>query len=558
MFNLESSHFLSLTCALIFAILSHISLTGFLKNSDQYLIAFGLFPVSLMAISLLLPQFLIQALVYIIFFTGLIFFLKKSPQHFSKLKSSFGQTSKNEKVMLFFTIIYLISFFMSATELGGIGLIQDALVYHIEGPKEWALFLDGAKFNPNNPISYTTSYYDYYYYFLFLIVKPFFLATSKLATTQYEFLSYTFLVLAQVFTAIVGYVYIPILILRLCAKLGNYKYLVLVFIFSIRDITWSWALAKNDAFPFFCFLLSLKIFYQNYVLKNDNQNWKWLLLSATLIGIGCGSKLTNSYVVIFSLIFYTLFYFKEVSFHVRRIGLSKSIIIASSGMLLGVSIFLIRNWTQTGNPFYLVAKFGFPDVYLSKYAARPELYILPGTWDMALSKIKLHILSQPQLWLLLLAVFIARIRLLPLFYLFCVTYMAKQTGPMYSFRMTTILLILLSIIMMLLIQKIRLLQDPLKKKISSGMLIFFVLIYGKLQIEKIFKIPYRTYSKNTGDLLKSNLLQWDELLKNNLENRDKPNYVYWTSGNIFPFFSRFPVISTSDSVPEKRIKYFKE
>jgi len=72
------------------------------------------------------------------------------------------------------------------------------------------------------------------------------------------------------------------------------------------------------------------------------------------------------------------------------------------------------------------------------------------------------------------------------------------------------------------------------------------------------KIPYRTYFKPIATLLESNLHQWDELLKNNLENRENPHYVYWTSENIFPYFSRYPVISTLDSVPEKRVEYFKE
>ncbi|PIP95870.1 MAG: hypothetical protein COW00_10860 [Bdellovibrio sp. CG12_big_fil_rev_8_21_14_0_65_39_13] len=558
MFTIDSTHFLSLVCAFLFAILAHLSFSGFFKNTYYKMISFALFPVLLMASSLIFPQFILQGFAYLIFLLGLILFFYKTPQHLLHFKNLKNQNSKKEKLIFFFIIIYLLSFFMSSTELGGVGLIQDALVYHIEGPKEWALYLNGAKFNPNNPISYTTSYYDYYYYFLFLIVKPFFLATSKLATTQYEFLSYTFLLTAQIFTAVLGYVYIPYLILRMASNFGHYKYLILIFVFSIRDITWSWPLPKNDAFPFFCFLLALEIFYHNYILKKNNPSVKWLLLSATLIGIGCGSKLTNSYVVIFSLLFYALFYFKDAMSRVREIKLTKSIFIACAGMLLGVSIFLIRNWIQTGNPFYPIAKFGFPDVYLTKYAARPELYILPGTWDMALTKIKLHIISQPQLWLLLVAAFIAKIRLLPLFYIFSVTYMAKQTGPMYSFRMTSILLILLLIIIIMLVQRIYQLQDIKKKKIFSILLIFFVLIYGKLQVEKMVKIPYRTYSKPIATLLESNLHQWDELLKNNLENRENPHYVYWTSENIFPYFSRYPVISTLDSVPEKRVEYFKE
>ena len=509
-----------------------------------------------MGLTLFIPQDFLQYLIYLIIFTGFILASRKLPKRFEILNDQFMAISTNEKWFVIAVIIYLLSFFMSSTVLGGIGLIQDAMVYHLEGPKEWALYLNGAKFNPNNPIAFTTSYYDYYYYFLMLILKPIYLYVAPLASTHYEFLSYTMVLTAQIFTSIMGLVFVPILILRFSSSLGLYKYLAIFFIYGLRDITWSWVLPKNDAFPFLCFLLAVDLFYEKYVIKKDNDNIFYLFLASLIVGIGTASKLTNSYVVIFSLLFFVTFYYRNILTYINKIGMPRTIVIVTIGLGLGASVFLIRNYTSTGNPFYPIAKFGFPNIYLSDYADRPELYSMPGSWTNALLKIKYHIWAQPQLMLLLILAFFLRTRILSLFYILMVIYMSKQTGPMFRFRMTTIFLELSLILFILSVHQLKLIPEFKSKKIYSGLFIFVILIFAKVQVEKLVKYPFKFYSQKTGQLVKTNLDHWDELLKSNIDNRNIHNYVYYPPFGVFPYFSRYPVVSLYDSVPRYRYNYY--
>ncbi len=558
MLTLDSPHYISLIIALSFALLVHFSFTGFTNNIQSFLISFAIFPFVLMALTLFVHQDFLQISSYLLVITGFSLALYKLPKRLGNIKGYWNATEKKEKWITAAVVLYLLSFYMSATVFGGSGLIQDTLVYHLEGPKEWALYLNGAKFNPNNPITFTTSYYDYYYYFLFLLAKPLFVNAAPLATTQYEFLSYTMLLTAQVFTGIVGLVFAPLLILRFSSSLGLYKYLAIFFIFGLRLITWSWILPKNDAYSFLCFLLSADLFYNYYILKKDNENTLFLFLASLILGIGTASKLTNAYVVIFSLLFLSSYHYKDVLIFIKKIKLPKTIFIVSFGMLIGTSIFLLRNFINTGNPFYPIAKFGFPNIYLSDYANRPALYSDPTNWAGALVKIKIHLLSQPQLILLLLLAFFTRARMLSIFYIVMVVYMSKQTGPMFGFRMTTIFLVLALILFILVVQQLDLTTKFRSNKIYSALFIFIVLIFAKVQVEKLVKYPVKFYSHKTGDLIKDNVGYWDVILKDNLDNRNNFQYVFAPKLEIFPFFSRFPAVSLYDSVPKYRYDYYKK
>ena len=554
MFTLDSPHFISLLCALSFSLLVHLALGGFTNTFRNFLVSIILFPVILMGLTLIVPQDFLQysSYLYIVIGLGLAFY--KMPLRFKNIP----QFESKEKWILFGVFIYLFSsFYMSTTIFRNGGGIQDALVYHLEGPKEWALYLNGAKFNANNPIAFTTSYYDYYYYFLFLLAKPFFIYAAPLASTQYEFFSYTMLLTAQTFSGIIAFVYIPLLILRFSSSLGLYKYLVIFFIYGLRLFTWSWILPKNDPYPFLCFLLAVEIFYHYYIEKKNNENVFFLFLAALVLGIGTASKMTNAYVVIFSLLFLVSFYYRQMVTYLTKIGVTKSIGIVSLGLLLGVSLFLIRNYSFTGNPFFPIAKFGFKNIYLSAYADRPQLYSEPEAWAGALVKIKAHLWAFPQLILLLVAAFFLRLRGLSLFYVAMVVYMSKQTGPMYRFRMTNVFLIL-DLILFILVTKV-LIQLPWFKKNIWLPRIFVVLVVGfsTIQVEKLFKYPMRYYSEPVGKLIANVHENWEMLLQNNLENRSNPQYVLATKTEVFPYFSRFPIISLYDSVPEHRYEYYK-
>lgn len=557
MFTLESIHAYSLIPAVIMALLFHLSLIGLTKKFSHFLLLFILFPVSLMGLSLIIPQDFLQILCCLFFTGGIYFFSRSITERWHLLKISWQEKSSKEKWIITGICIYLFSFFIKSTVLGGIGLIQDSLVYHLAGPKEWALFLNGAKFNSNNPIAFTTSYYDYYYYFHFLITKPLFQLTSTLPSTHYEFLCYTMLLSAQVFTAIVGFVYAPLLILKLARNLGLYKYVAVLFLFGLQDFSWTWILAKNDVFPFICFSLAIDIFYRYYILEQDNDKRAPLFISALLIGIGTTSKLTNAYVVIFSLFFFLIFYFDVAKKAVKKISLPKSVIIIATAMLLGAVIFLIRNYSYTGNPFFPVAKFGFPNTYLTAYADRPEMYSLPGSWDEAILKIKTHMSGSVLLVVFLLVSMLFKTRKLAFFYACMAIFMAKQTGPMYRYRMTVVFLCLALVLFITTIKELDLKTNFRSKKWASGFIIFLVLVFAKIQVEKIVKYPIKIYNKPIGLLLKDNLDHWDLLLSDNLANRDNKKYVYKTPMGVFPYFSRYPVISIYDSVPEHRFDYYK-
>lgn len=558
MFTLNSPHFVALIIALAFALLVHFSFTGFTNKIKTFLVSFVIFPFALTALTLIVPQDLLQAASYLLMLVGFSLAVYKSPRRLASIASFWRTIDQKEKWLIAAILIYLLSVYMSATVFGGSGLIQDALVYHLEGPKEWALYLDGAKFNPNNPITFTTSYYDYYYYFLFLLAKPLFIYSAPLASTQYEFLSYTMLLTAQLFTSIVALAYIPILILKFSSSLGRYKYLSIFFIFGLRLITWSWVLPKNDAFSFLCFLLAVDLFYKNYIVKKNNANLFFLFLASLILGIGTASKLTNAYVIIFSLLFFSAFHFRDILIYLNKISLPKAMLIVSIGLGTGASVFLLRNIIYTGNPFYPIAKFGFPNIYLSDYADRPERYSDPGSWPDALLKIKMHLWGQPQLLLLLFLALFTRARMLSIFYVTMVIYMSKQTGPLFGFRMTTIFLVISLILFILVIHQLDITTKFRSKKMYSGLFIFIVLIFAKIQVEKLVKYPIKFYSQTTGNLIKDNVGYWDIILKNNLENRNNQQYIFAPSLEIFPYFSRYPTISLYDSIPKYRYDYYKK
>ncbi len=552
MFTLSSSHFLSLVLASLFAISIHFSLMGFTKTVEKHFLFFILFPFMLMGLSLFLSNTILIPLSYFIFFFGLFkFFLKKIPV--------IPSYSKKEWWLIWLSSLFLLTFLIESSVFKNLGNIQDAMVYHLGGPKEWALHLGGAKFNPNNPISYTTSYFDYYYYYFFLLAKPLITLTQGMGTTNYEFILYTLLLSAQMFSGIIAVTMLTYLILKLASKagLGLYKYLVLVFIFGLRLYTWTWFLPKNDTYPILCYLMAVDLFVTYYILKNENNDPKPLFFSFLLIGIGTASKLTNAYVVVFSLLFFLCAYFKELKSYLKSITIKKAFGIAIMAMGLGVSLFLLRNGLQTGNPLYPTAKFGFMNTYLSDYADRPELYSDPTTWANAFVKIRLHFFDHPQLILILLAALFFKPRSLTIFYIAAVIYMAKQTGPMYNFRMTSSLLVIALIIIVLLLKELKK-KKWFNTKPFSYIFILFIIFFSKVQIEKFIKYPVRHYSLTTGEVIREHYLNWDKLIETNLTHKNDSQYIFAPEYETFLYFSRFPSVSLYDSVPEHRVDYFKK
>lgn len=555
MSNLTSPHYYSVLFAFFASLFFYFSFLGFGKSILRQSLVITLFPCFLMCTSLILPLFIVQIFSYALFIFGLFFFLIQLPSYLQNFFVIFRSYSKAEKFFFLFTCLYLFSFFISSTFIDSHGLIQDSLVYHLQGPKEWALYLNGAKFNPNNPIAYTTSYYEYIYYYFFLLLKPIFTFTSTRPDTSYEFSLYTMLLVAQIFSSIIAYVYIPMMITRLSSSLGIYRFLPIFLVFGVRMITWTWPLSKNDIYPFLCYLTAVYIVYNHYIKNSANEKILPLLLSFFLIGVGTAAKLTNAHVVLISLLFLLIFYRDLLTSVFKKHGLIKVVIFSGLAILAGCSIFLLRNFLETGNPFYPTAKFGFPNIYLTDYADRPELYSEPAGLKNAVDKFFTFFKTHFSLTLLLIAGLFLKVRKISILIFFSFGLMSALTGVMYNYRMTNSLLILIFIFFVLFFKEFQKLKINLKHK--DVILSVFVIAFSYIQFEKIYKIPKKYYGEPIHKALERSVEFWPKILNDNLSNFNSPNYIFSPDEEIFPYFSRFPFISKYDSVEKFRFDYNK-
>lgn len=546
-------HFHSLILSLLFTFLLHLSFTGIAKSLFHLALIFIIFPFLLMGASLVFPQSIIHVFSYAFFILGLILFFKKAPTTIKSFLATFNAYSKKEKYFFIFTALYLFSFFMSSTFIDSKGIIQDSLVYHLQGPKEWALYLNGAKFNTNNPIVYTTSYYEYFYYYFFLLLKPIFDFTSTLPDTSYEFSLYTMLLIAQIFSGIIAYLYIPMIITRISEGLGIYRFLPIFLVFGVRMITWTWPLSKNDVYPFLCYLTAVFIFYTHYIKRPNNERLLPLLLSFLIIGIGTAAKLTNAHVVFVSLIFLLLFYRDLLSTIIKKYGLLKLMLYSSGAIMLGCSFFLLRNYLETGNPFYPTAKFGFPNVYLSDYADRPELYSDPAGLKNALLKFIDFFKAQIALTTILIIGLFFKVRKIVLLIFFCFGLMSSMTGINYNYRMSNSLLVLIFVFFILFFKEFQ----KIKLRHKEIVLSIFIIALSYLQFEKIIKIPKKYYFEPIHLVLERSVESWPLILNDNLSNFNNPHHIFSPKDEIYPFFSRFPFISQYDSVERFRFDYNK-
>jgi hypothetical protein len=545
--NLETSHFVALCYAFLFAMVFHCAFIGLGKTWHRTCILLSFFPFTLMIADFVLPQYVLSGVLYGGLLGGLLLFMTQIKGHVSHFFSQSATFNRFEKRGYIFISIYLLTFIMSSTILRGGDTIQDSLVYHLGGPKEWALHLDGARFNPNNPITFTSSYFDYFYYALFLFIKPLLLYCKTLGTTSYEFFLYVIILTGQIFTAILGFCYIPMILLHLTKKLGIYRFFSIPFILGTYSVTWSWALAKNDAFPLFAILTGVVIAYRSSFDWSKIKKREFLIIGS-LIGIAVASKLTNAYIVIFGLIYLFFLYEKNV-----RSVKNYPLLIGALGLgiIVGLSPFLIRNLYFTGNPVYPTATLGFKNIYLSDYADRPELYSDPGTFTDALRKIKFFMSDHWHLCLVLIAaLFVGKIRLV-LFFLFLVFFMAKMTGPFFSYRMTSCLLLMALAIYYEVFKEIQ----RKRQRFLLTVLCLGIIVNSRLRIENLIKIPLNHYSKDVRSSIEKKVPHWDIILQTNLSERTNTHFVFAPKEEIFPYFSRFPAVNLWDSVPSKRVPY---
>src|SRR5690606_35059189 len=142
------------------------------------------------------------------------------------------------------------------------------------------------KLSKINPESLTASYYEYLIYPLFLLLKPLYSYLAPQDSTAFEFLNYTVMLWGQMFSGVIGFIFIPKILWDIYKSKREYFFLILLLILGLKGMNWIWVTAKNDSFPLFCILVSYRFFikspkYANQVLVT--------FFSFFLLGIGLGA-----------------------------------------------------------------------------------------------------------------------------------------------------------------------------------------------------------------------------------------------------------------------------
>jgi len=557
MFTLSSYHLLSLVLAAVFSASIITAFLGFARNQLQFFLYLAIYPFLLCLISLIIPQSATQLLVYSLYICGLVLGIYKLLLkfnwriHYHKYSAVFFKLSNEQKFLVIFTAAHVLSTFIGSTIFRGEGDIVDAMTYHLGSPKEWALYLGGAKLNVNNPETLTAGYFEYIQYSIFLIVKPLYIYLKPLQSSHHEFLSYTLLVNAQLLTAFISVVLIPLIILKLFRERWVLACLTILLIYGMKDLTWTWHTAKNDAYPLYCALLSFL-----YLLEHQDSPRKILPVFITfmILGIAIGTKITNIYPIFPLLVFLLVLNLPKIKSGTRDYkDLPTLIIAAAVGGFVGLMPFLTRNLIETGNPFYPTDSALFPNQYLSDTVAiMHKRYSFPTTWPVAFLKIKTLFWNNPSILLILITSIVLKQWNYPLFFLVLIVVISKITGELFSWRQISTLIFLFIIWIAHLFDTIIHLKLRYKKQLSYT-LVILILILSQFKPERFFKYPLRHYLVTCEESISRKYYAWDRQFKENLQYRETDGHV--SVSEYGSYFSRFPFVSTAESRPELRTYY---
>lgn len=541
MFTLDSLHITSLSLAIVIVILFMLSYIGYAKNGKQFFLILAIFPYMLATFSQILPFETIYWCNYIFYSLGLILGLRK----IKNIKWDFNVVDfdREEKVLLALVVIQLLSTLMASTVLHGEGAVIDAMTYHVGAAKEWVLYMNGPHLNTNNPESFTASYYEYFQYSFMLVMRPVWKSIINIEKTHFEFLAYTLLLAAQIFTTLFAVVYIPMLLNKIFKNNKKFVMLIILLLLGMKNMTWIWRTAKNDAYPLYCALLCCYIIVDNFSLLNT----KKIFLAFLVLGIGIGAKFTNVYAMIFVLLYIIIKNHKIYSLSIWK----KYIVIAGLGGIAGLLPILIRNYVETGNPFYPTSSSVFPNVYLSdKTEMFHHLYSHATSWIHALSKLKSLFIANPlMIFMICFCIYLKRYYEAIAFLIFIVV-VAKITGERFMWRQMSILLLFVIILFKNLYDEMKL-RGYFKKKYASLAGVIFILLVGQLKPERLVKYPKNYYFKKANLLVKNQYYAWDELLRENIENyKDKKATTDHT-----PYFSRLAPLILGDTRKEFRYDY---
>ena len=541
MFTLDTYHIIALLIALLFVSVLLLSYLGYGRDTQGFLKFLVLFPFILTTVSIFIPFDIIFYLNYVFVILGIFLGCKKVNR--LKLSLKWSGLDKIEKFLLVIVLIQLISTFMGATVLHGEGAVIDAMTYHVGAAKEWALHMSGPHLNTNNPESFTASYYEYFQYSVMLLFRPLFITLKDIEKTHYEFLAYTLLLSAQIFTTLFATVFIPMLIRQIYKIDLKFVLIMILLLLGMKNMTWIWRTAKNDAYPLFCALLSYSIIIESRV-KN---NWKSIFLAFFVLGIGIGAKFTNVYPMLFILLY---FFVKEYKSFEKRY-LMKAIIVAGIAGICGLLPILLRNYLETGNPMYPTSSSLFPNVYLSdKTELFHHLYSHATTWFYAKKKLLTLFTANPYMIVLVIGLVFYRKYIEIIFLAVFLIFISKITGERFMWRQMSLLLFFVIIMSKNIFDELRK-RKILKYKYSYLILSILVITLAQFKPERIVKYPLRNYFVTIASAMPNQYYAWNELLEENLITIG----VNGASTNHSAYFSRLPASILSESREEYRYNY---
>lgn len=553
--DLSSLHIESLLLAITGVIIYLMAFWGFSKKGC-FFESFIAFSFILCFISILLPFNVVVLLINLIFAFGLLASFKKIKSlnfelKLKQFKNYFSSANRFEKFLICFCAVHILSGLVGTTVLGGEGAVIDAMTYHLGGPKEWALFLNGPKLNLLNPESLTASYYEYLVYPLFILLKPVYGYLTPLETTSFEFLNYTVLVWGQIFSGVIGLIFIPKLVLDLCKNKMMYFYLILILILGLKGMNWVWITAKNDAFPLFCALVAARHFLKNFGNRNDFQV---IFLTFFFLGIGLGAKMTNIYPMILILIYMFIQNIGAIRAKLNWNHTIKLILVAAGSGLIALLPFFLRNFIETSNPFYPTSSSFFENIYLTdSIEAVHKLYSHPTTWTIAFEKLKrLYVHSPGFIFITVISLCFKRWKE-PLLFLLSMLLISKITGERFLWRQISMIIFFVIIWGESLFSMFMQYRERLPKY-AGHVIVVLILGLSQFKPERFTKYPTRHYFEKISNIMPHNYHAWSEQLEENLRKREDSNHT----SSLSSYHSRFRHLSLTDSRPEFRKVFFEK
>tara|TARA_R110000868_G_scaffold153644_11_gene379204 strand:+ start:13334 stop:14944 length:1611 start_codon:yes stop_codon:yes gene_type:complete len=514
--------------------------------------SFIAFSCILCFLSILLPFNSVVLLINLVFAFGLIAGFMKIrslalTDKVAQFKSYFSSANRFEKFLICFCIAHILSGLVGTTVLGGEGAVIDAMTYHLGGPKEWALFLNGPKLNLLNPETLTASYYEYLIYPLFILLKPVYAHLTPLETTSFEFLNYTVLIWGQIFSGVIGLIFIPKLVWDLCKKNMMYFYLILILILGLKGMNWVWITAKNDAFPLFCTLVAARFFLRNFEKRNDVLV---IFLSFFFLGVGLGAKMTNIYPMVLILIYMFVRNLDTIKAKFNWNYTLKLIFVAAGSGLIALLPFFLRNFIETSNPFYPTSSAFFENIYLTdSIEAVHKLYSHPTTWTIAFEKLKRLYVHSPGFILITVVSLCFKRWKEPLIFLLSMVLISKITGERFLWRQISMIIFFIIIWGESLFNIFMQYRERLPKYAGHAIVIL-ILGLSQFKPERFTKYPTRHYFVKISSVMPHNYHAWSEQLQENLDNRENRNYTSKHSS----YHSRFRHLSPTDA----RAEFIKE